>query len=100
MSDERKKWVRAAYDKLDVNKDGQVTLKDVAALYDVSENPEVQEGKKSPEQVYAEFLSVWDSQNPDGIVTFEEFCDYYEGVSCSIDRDDYFAVMMQRAWKL
>ncbi len=45
-------------------------------------------------------MSQWDTQEADGIVTFEEFCDYYEGVSCSIDRDDYFALMMKNAWKL
>ena len=45
-------------------------------------------------------MMQWDTQVADGIVTFEEFCDYYEGVSCSIDRDDYFALMMKNAWKL
>ena len=45
-------------------------------------------------------MSQWDTQEADGIVTFDEFCDYYEGVSCSIDRDDYFELMMKRAWKL
>ena len=45
-------------------------------------------------------MTQWDCQVADGIVTFEEFCDYYEGVSCSIDRDDYFELMMKRAWKL
>jgi len=30
MNDARKVWVRAAYDKLDVTKDGRVTLEDIA----------------------------------------------------------------------
>lgn len=100
INDERKKWIKLAYEKLDVNKDGQVKIDDIAQIYDASEHPEVIDGKKTPEEVYAEFMSQWDTQVADGIVTFEEFCDYYEGVSCSIDRDDYFALMMQRAWKL
>lgn len=29
-------WIRQAYDKLDINKDGLVTLDDVARIYDVS----------------------------------------------------------------
>ena len=31
-----------AYDKLDVNKDGKVTLADIAQLYDASYHPDVQ----------------------------------------------------------
>jgi len=43
---------------------------------------------------------MWDTQNPDGIVTFEEFVTYYEDVSASIDSDDYFEVMFRSAWKI
>ena len=45
-------------------------------------------------------MSQWDTQQADGIVTLDEFYEYYEGVSCSIDRDDYFELMMKQAWKL
>ena len=45
-------------------------------------------------------MSQWDTQERDGVVTFDEFCEYYEGVSCSVDRDDTFALIMQRAWQL
>lgn len=41
LNDERKKWIRLAYDKLDVTKDGKVTLEDIAQIYDASEHPEV-----------------------------------------------------------
>jgi len=34
------------------------------------------------------------------MVTFEEFVSYYENVSCSIDDDQYFEIMMVNAWKL
>jgi len=37
---------------------------------------------------------------PDHIVTKDEFDEYYNNVSASIDRDDYFAVMMNSAWNL
>lgn len=89
-----------AYDKLDVNKDGLVKLDDIAKLYDASKHPDVVQGKKSAEQVFIEFMSLWDTQKKDGIVTYEEFCDYYSDVSASIDDDQYFAEMMMSAWKL
>lgn len=44
-------------------------------------------------------MSQWDLDG-NGNVTFEEFCDYFSGVSCSIDGDDYFEVMMKNSWKL
>lgn len=93
-------WIRQAYDKLDINKDGLVTLDDIARIYDVSQHPDVIDGKKTPEEAYREFMSLWDTQVADGIVTFDEFCDYYRDVSASIDTDEYFAFMMKQAWKL
>ena len=47
-----------------------------------------------------QYMSLWDTQEPDGVITFSEFCDYYRDVSASIDDDEYFAVMMTNAWKL
>ena len=92
LSENRLIWIKQAYDKLDVNKDGLVKLDDVAKLYDVSKHPDVISGKLSPEQAYKEFMSLWDTQVADGIVTFDEFCDYMRDVSCSIDKSMYYLV--------
>lgn len=100
LNENRKIWVRKAYDKLDVNKDGLVKLDDIAKVYDASQHPDVIDGKKTPDQIFMEFMSMWDTQEKDGIVTFDEFCQYYGDVSASVDTDEYFAVMMQNAWKL
>lgn len=37
---------------------------------------------------------------PDHVVTKDEFDEYYNNVSASIDRDDYFSTMMNSAWNL
>jgi Ca2+-binding EF-hand superfamily protein len=92
--------IRKAYQKLDENSDGTVKLDDVAKLYDVSKNPDVASGKKKPNEVYMEFMKLWDTQVADGVITFDEFLDYFRDVSASIDRDDYFALMMQNSWKI
>jgi len=94
LSASRVSYIRQAYDKLDINKDGLVKLDDIARIYDVSKHPDVIDGKKTPEEAYREYMSMWDTQNADGIVTFDEFCDYYKDVSASIDADDYFGFMM------
>lgn len=100
LNESRLQWIKKAYAKLDINNDGQVTLDDIAKIYDVSHHPDVVNRKKSPNEVYREFMSLWDTQVADGIVTFDEFCDYFRDVSASIDTDQYFAVMMQNAWKI
>eukprot|EP00351_Strombidinopsis_sp_SopsisLIS2011_P005794 CAMPEP_0116879528 /NCGR_PEP_ID=MMETSP0463-20121206/11345_1 /TAXON_ID=181622 /ORGANISM="Strombidinopsis sp, Strain SopsisLIS2011" /LENGTH=141 /DNA_ID=CAMNT_0004528973 /DNA_START=1052 /DNA_END=1474 /DNA_ORIENTATION=+ len=98
LNENRLTYIAGAYDKLDVNKDGKVTLEDIAKLYDVSQHPDVMAKKKTPEEAYREFMSMWDTQNADGIVTFQEFCEYFRDVSASIDTDEYFAAMMVSAW--
>lgn len=45
-------------------------------------------------------MGLWEGVNKDGIVTRAEFEDYFKDISASIDKDDYFAVMMNNAWKL
>jgi len=66
----------------------------------VTKHPDIVQGRKNPKEVYLEFMSLWDTQIADGIVTFEEFLDYFKDVSASIDSDEYFAVMMKSSWKL
>lgn len=57
LNERRTAVIRQAYDKLDVNKDGQVRLEDVAQLYDASMHPDVLNGKKSPDDIFREFMS-------------------------------------------
>ena len=81
-------FIRKAYEKLDTNGNGKVTLDDVAKLYDVAHNPDVISGKRDPMDVYKHFMGMWDTQVADGIVSFDEFCDYFRDISASIDSDD------------
>ena len=48
LNDFRRSIIRKAYDKLDVNKDGQVKLDDIATLYDVNSHPDVSYLRISP----------------------------------------------------
>lgn len=77
MSIARIEMVAKAYGKLDVNGDGTVRLDDIAKLFDASRHPDVLSGKKDESDVYMEFMSLWDTQVKDGIITWEEFCGYY-----------------------
>lgn len=48
MNEFRVSLIKKAYQKLDVNQDGSVTLEDIAKLYDVSKHPDVASGKMKP----------------------------------------------------
>jgi len=45
-------------------------------------------------------MQVWETHKKDGIVTVEEFEDYYKDISSSIDLDDYFELMIRNAWHI
>merc|ERR1719272_2358650 len=45
-------------------------------------------------------MKQWDKGERDGIVSIEEFTEYYQDVSASIDSDDYFELMMRNAWHI
>jgi len=100
MNPRRLGLVSLAFKKLDRTGDGVVTLEDLEMSYDASHNPDVKSGKLSKAEGLREFLNQFDTIDQDGIVTEEEFAEYYKNVSGSIDGDDYFELMMRNAWHI
>jgi Ca2+-binding EF-hand superfamily protein len=112
LSQLRMRLISAAYDKLDATGDGAVNLDDLRKLYSVKENPDFVNGKLTEEEILKNFLRKFEEnmvhppnrEGPasvgDGLLTRDEFFDYYSGVSASIDDDLYFDLMMRKAWKL
>ena len=83
-----------------LNKNLKVTLDDIARLYEASNHPEVRAGRRTEDQVFNQFISMWDTEKPDGKVTLREFARYYEDLSGGIDSDEYFEAVIRNAWKL
>lgn len=77
-----------------------MTAADIKKAYDASYHPDVQSGRKTADEVFLEFMGVWETHRKDGIVTIEEFEDYYKDISASIDGDDYFELMIRNAWHI
>lgn len=100
LSSRRRSLILKAFHILDKDGSGQVTVEDLATVYDCSFHPEVNAGRMTEEEALGEFLSQWDTLEKDGIVTREEFLDYYKDISASIDSDDYFELMMRNSWKI
>lgn len=97
LNERRKDMVMQAYRVLDKDGSGMVTIADIEMAYDASYHPEVQSGRKTKKQVLLDFMQVWETHKKDGIVTIDEFMDYYKDISASIDDDDYFELMIRNA---
>jgi hypothetical protein len=82
-------------------------LADIRDLYNAEKHPDVMQGKRTSDQVLIEFLETFETQldliqgkERDGRVTLEEFAEYYRNVSCSIDDDDYFVLVINNSWNV
>eukprot|EP00941_MAST-03F_sp_MAST-3F-sp1_P004880 g4880.t1 len=102
MSIRRLNLVGQAFNVLDASGDGQITIEDIEDKYDASKHPDVLSGKKSEREALIDFMNQWEGfgGDSDGIVTKEEFANYYRDISASIDDDDYFELMIRNAWNL
>ena len=100
LTDRKKQMVMKAFDQLDKDKSGVITVQDVINIYDVRQHPEFIEGKKSKEQIIGEFLDGFDGAkgNSDGKISKQEFLDYYTDLAMSAPSEEYFVRMMEQVW--
>jgi Ca2+-binding EF-hand superfamily protein len=73
------------------------------------QHPDVKAGKKTEDEVLGEFLDTFEDHfcdmkghedARDGVISMDEWLEYYNNVSMSIDDDEYFVLMMNNAWNL
>ena len=96
----RLNMVKKAFQIMDKDSSGKVTVNDIYQVYDVTRNKDFIEGKKSREEILNDFLAGFEgvNGNRDGIITWEEWQDYYTDLSMSIVDDTYFVRMMESVW--
>ena len=92
--------VEKIFARLDRDGSGKIEINDVINIYDVSMNAEFVEHRKTKEQILTEFLNNCDGAqgNNDGIITVQEFFDYYTDLSMSVPNDEYFVRMLESSW--
>ena len=107
MNDFRKNLVNDVFNKLDINGNGEISFDEIQSKYNARNHPDVLSGKKTEEEVLKEFMNTFqDTYNylcgteTDNIITLEEFMEYYENVSMTIDNDEYFELMLNNGWGL
>merc|ERR1711907_145191 len=100
MNSTREAIVMKAYNKLDKDGSGHITIDDLKGVYTAAKNPKVISGEKTEEQIFLEFLQKLGDKNKDGVITKQEFLEYYSALSSSVDNDQEFVFIITNAWKL
>ncbi len=92
--------VDKAFELLDRQNTGYVSLKDIYNTYDVSKDKDFISGKKTKQQILLEFLNTFEGVqgNRDGAISKQEFVDYYTDLAMSTPSDDYFVGVLESAW--
>ena len=106
LNPRREGVVRAAFNKIDLDKSGVVELNEIKSFYNTKNNPQVLNGEINEEQLYAHFIETFGNHHNlysgirDKRVTWEEFLDYYRFMSFNVLDDDLFEAILVAAWKL
>lgn len=100
MNETRMAVCDKAYNKMDTNGDGHVTMEDVRATYNVDSHPKYISGEMTADQIFATFMGRMGDSDADGHITKQEWYDYYNGISASVDNDEEFVLILTNAWKL
>lgn len=107
MNDFRKRLAERAFKVMDKDGSGILELSDIKQSYNAKMHPDVKAGKKTEDEILFEFLDTFEAHHSDnkedqrdGHVSPAEWIEYYNNVSMSIDRDDYFELMMKNAWNM
>ena len=105
MNTFRKMLAMKAFNVMDRDKSGVIDLTDIKGVYNAKFHPDVKSGKRTEDDVLGEFLETFETHHnirtggtKDRSVTKEEWVEYYNNISASIDSDQYFEAMMNSAW--
>ena len=109
MNGRRQAVVKAAFEKLDRDGSGGLTVDEIKSKYNARAKPSVMEGKQSEDDALYEFLDQFDNHvmlgkgkgmDNNREVSLTEFIEYYNCVSCSIDSDYNFEQEVALTWGL
>jgi len=103
----RRSLVDQAFTIIDKNKNGCIDYNDIISAFDATKHPAVVKGERTAESVYNEFFAsfsmnraIFAARKNNFHISREEWAEYYENVSMSIDDDAYFELMMNNCWRM
>eukprot|EP01065_Artemidia_motanka_P030965 TRINITY_DN37116_c0_g1_i1.p1 TRINITY_DN37116_c0_g1~~TRINITY_DN37116_c0_g1_i1.p1 ORF type:complete len:477 (+),score=147.11 TRINITY_DN37116_c0_g1_i1:60-1433(+) len=101
MPAKRRAYVQRVFQLFDQNGDGKLTVDELRGRFRAEGHPLVVQGEVTAEELLQRFVESFDDKtNPDGVISKQEFEQYYAGVSAQVDSDDYFIAMLKQTWDL
>ena len=107
MNEERKLYVISKFDLIDKSHRGEININYLKIIYknNAKFHPDVIQGIKSPDIIFNQFrqtLEMFLDVNKilNGIITKEQFVDYYSAISASIPDDIYFQDILNGIYDL
>ena len=101
--------VKKVFKVMDKDNSGVLDINDIRQQYNAKQHPLVKQGKKTEDEILSEFLDTFEdhfcdmkghADCRDGKINQNEWIEYYNNVSMSIDDDAYFSLMMNNTWNL
>ncbi|EPY20005.1 hypothetical protein STCU_09200 [Strigomonas culicis] len=97
----RRAWLQRAWHSFHKGANGSVEVEYLQQHYRADRHPDVVKGERSAEDVYNEFAATFnEATNPDGVVSPQEYEQYYAGVSASYYEDEGFVAMLRGVWEM
>ena len=104
LDERRKLYIIGIFSNLDTEKTGEVSISLLKNIYNCKHHPDVLNGTKTEEEVYKQFCDSLDLYceindiKKNGNLSFENFVDYYSGISSCIPDEVYFEDMLKEVW--
>ena len=99
MSATRKQLIDGIFKALDKSGSGQLSAAFLHTLYDPSQHPDVLAKKYTAAEAMNKMISSFDyGLDRSGMISYNEFLNYYTHVSVTIDKDEYFELLLRQVW--
>eukprot|EP00927_Polykrikos_kofoidii_P060520 TRINITY_DN55479_c0_g1_i1.p1 TRINITY_DN55479_c0_g1~~TRINITY_DN55479_c0_g1_i1.p1 ORF type:complete len:895 (-),score=141.57 TRINITY_DN55479_c0_g1_i1:35-2365(-) len=109
LSSERRGCVRAAFRRLDKDREGVVDINHMMKSFSANRHPQVSDGSRQPQEVMHEFSETLQNivafrrgqrSYPSDLIAWEEFEDYYMFINGCFETDELFCASLTRVWDL
>ena len=109
MCERRKRLITILFESFDKNRKGFIDIDDLRNAYNPKNHPDVISGKKTEDEVLAEFLDNLqyhfsllksDKEQENNKINIEEFLAFFNNISAGIEDDYYFENIIKAGFNL